>query len=314
MTAIAYLIAIVSGIAATSQVSFNNGIRRSLRSPFTTAAVNFVTAFGIMLAARLITEGSLALPLSEITKYPPWIWTGGMCGVVIVMAGIYCLPVLGSANSMMLMCFGQIMTGLVIDHFGLFSAPVSKMTPVRFIGALLEIAGVVLISMGKGGPAASKKGGRVLPYVILDVLAGAAGAMQVAINGTMTVAAGSALRSTFVSMTGALITTTVIISLIRAVKGRAALYDDETPPEGHVKFRLFFLTGGLAALTVVGGNAFTGPVLGTGAVTIMNLFGMMASGLVIDAVGFMGIEKKPVTAAKIAGMALMLAGTAMISL
>ena len=37
------------------------------------------------------------------------------------------------------------------------------------------------------------------------------------------------------------------------------------------------------------------------------------SGLVIDAAGFLGIEKKPVTLRKIAGMLLMLAGTALIS-
>ena len=68
------------------------------------------------------------------------------------------------------------------------------------------------------------------------------------------------------------------------------------------------------ALVVVGGNAITGPVLGTGMVTMMNLFGMMAASLAVDATGFLGLEKKPVTVRKLIGMALMLAGTAMISL
>ena len=73
------------------------------------------------------------------------------------------------------------------------------------------------------------------------------------------------------------------------------------------------VTGGLFALTVVSGNAAVAPILGTGLSTITNLIGMMASGLVIAAVGFLGIEKKPVTFLKIAGMLLMLAGTAVIS-
>jgi transporter family-2 protein len=72
--------------------------------------------------------------------------------------------------------------------------------------------------------------------------------------------------------------------------------------------------GALLAITVVGGNAIIAPVLGTGIATIMNLIGMMGGGLVIDATGFLGIEKQPATMAKIIGMFLMIAGTAMISL
>ena len=78
-------------------------------------------------------------------------------------------------------------------------------------------------------------------------------------------------------------------------------------------FKVWMVTGGLFALTVVSGNAAVAPILGTGLSTITNLIGMMAAGLAIDAVGFLGIEKKPVTFQKIVGMLLMLAGTALIS-
>ena len=314
MIFISYLIGIISGVAATAQASFNGEIRRRYRSPYITSAINFVVAFSIMLAARLIVERGLSLPVSEIAKYPLWIWTGGVCGVVIVMTGIICLPVLGSANNMMLLCFGQIMAGLLIDHFGLFSAPVSRMTLVRAGGAVLSVAGIVLISREKGSGSAGGKSGKLLLFIILDILAGFVAAMQVAVNGTMTVVAGSALRSTFISMSGALVTTFVIIGVITLVRGKRAVFDEGVPPESRPKITPFLLTGGLMALVVVGGNAMTGPVLGTGVVTIMNLFGMMASGLVIDAAGFLGIDKKPVTAVKLFGMLLMLAGTAMISL
>jgi transporter family-2 protein len=179
---------------------------------------------------------------------------------------------------------------------------------------VLSIVGIVLISREKGSGSTNGKSGKVLAFVILDILAGFVAAMQVAVNGTMTVVAGSALRSTFISMSGALVTTFVIIGLIILFKGKRAVYDDGMSPESRPRITPFLLTGGLMALVVVGGNAITGPVLGTGVVTIMNLFGMMASGLVIDATGFLGINKKPVTAVKVFGMLLMLAGTAMISL
>ena len=312
-----YLIGILSGVAATAQASFNGEIRRRYRSPYITAAINFVVALSVIAIVLLITEHSLALPVSEITKYPPWIWTGGVCGMVIVMTGIICLPVLGSANNMMLLCFGQIMGGLIIDHYGMFNAPLTEMTLMRAVGAVLETAGIVLISYEKGGRREKAKAGtgrKVMMFILLDVAAGFVAAMQVAVNGTLAVAAGSPVRATMVSMCGALITTALIICLITLLKGKAAVYDGGMPPKDPVKASPFLLTGGLMALVVVGGNAITGPVLGTGIVTMMNLFGMMASGLVIDATGFLGIEVKPVTVSKIAGMGLMLAGTALISL
>jgi transporter family-2 protein len=313
MTIIAYLIGIISGVTATVQASFNGEIRRRFRSPYITAAINYVVALAIIAAVLLVTERSLALPVSDILKYPPWIWTGGVCGATIVMAGILCLPVLGSAQNMMILCFGQIMAGLLIDHYGIFDAPVTKMTLMRALGAVLEIAGIAFISAEKTGNGGRGLNGRTLLFIVFDILAGFAAAAQVAINGTMAVVAGSPVRSTLISMCGALLTMTVICCLLSVFGGRTAVFDEKNPPAGRVRFTPFFLTGGLMALVVVGGNAITGPVLGTGMVTMMNLFGMMAAGLAIDATGFLGIEVKTVTKPKLLGMAMMLAGTALIS-
>ena len=314
MAIIAYLIGIISGVAATVQASFNGEIRRRFRSPYITAAVNFIVALTLIAIVLLITEHSLALPVSEIVKYPPWIWMGGVCGATIVMAGIFCLPVLGSARNMMLLCFGQIMAGLLIDHFGIFDAPVTKMSLMRAAGALLEIVGIAFISIEKGEKSKSGMSSKVMLFIVFDIFTGFVAAAQVAINGTLGVVADSPVRATLVSMCGALLTMAVICSIIGLTGGKASLFDGKKAPEGKIRFTPFFLSGGLMALVVVGGNAITGPVLGTGMVTMMNLFGMMAAGLAVDATGFLGIEKKPVTFRKIFGMALMLAGTAMISL
>ena len=48
--------------------------------------------------------------------------------------------------------------------------------------------------------------------------------------------------------------------------------------------------------------------------TVMNLIGQMSMGLVIDAIGFLGIEKKPVTLVKLLGVISMIGGTAVIML
>jgi transporter family-2 protein len=72
--------------------------------------------------------------------------------------------------------------------------------------------------------------------------------------------------------------------------------------------------GGALAIVVVLSNAVAAPILGTGIVAILNLVGMMVMSLWIDATGFLGIDKQPVTVIKVVGMILMTAGSALISI
>ena len=53
--------------------------------------------------------------------------------------------------------------------------------------------------------------------------------------------------------------------------------------------------------------------MGTGLAAILNILGQTVAGVLIDATGFLGIEVKPVTLRKLAGLAVMVTGTALIS-
>ena len=148
-------------------------------------------------------------------------------------------------------------------------------------------------------------------YAVLAFIDGIACSTQIAVNGTLRTVVQSVSKATIVSMSVAIISTAAVILVLTVLRGKRGIFDKT--PDDRPDFRVWMITGGLFALTVVSGNAAVAPVLGTGLATITNLIGMMASGLAIDAVGFLGIEKKPVTLKKISGMLLMLAGTALIS-
>ena len=321
---IAFLIGLIAGACSPTQASVNSRIRSELHSTYTTSILNFVAAAALLAALIAVIERNMHIPLGLIAAKPFWIWLGGACGTAIVMLNIICLPKLGSAKNAMLICFGQIMTGLVIDHFGLFDSAQISMNLVRLAGAVLVIVGIALVNgvlrTGRTAEDASEvsvetsgKGGSQLVYIILAMLCGFACSAQVAINGALKSVTDSALKATFISMVVGLIATLLITAIIIIRKGVAGIYDSGTPAKG-IKFRIWMLCGGSLAIIIVGGNAIAAPVLGTGIVTILNLIGMMAAGLVIDATGFLGIEKKPVTPAKVAGMLLMTAGAALISL
>lgn len=316
-----YLLGIIAGAASTAQASVNSKIRESFRSPYVVTVLSFIISIIVMALIVLVSERDLYIPLKTIAAQPFWIWLGGSCGTAIIILNILCLPKLGSARNVMIICFGQTLTGLVIDHYGMFGSPVVPMTLIRTAGAAVVLVGVALVNGVKREPGSesvdavrSENGGSVILYVILALLCGFACASQIAINGTLNKYAGSAGKATLISMAVGLITTLLVIGVLTAARGKGSIFDGGTPVRWFRGLKPWMAAGALLALTVVGGNAVTAPVLGTGIATIMNLIGMMGAGLIIDATGFLGIEVKPVTAGKVIGMILMVAGTAVISL
>jgi transporter family-2 protein len=49
--------------------------------------------------------------------------------------------------------------------------------------------------------------------------------------------------------------------------------------------------------------------LGAGGVVAATIAGQLAVGVVVDRLGLLGVERQPITAAKVAGIALLAAGT-----
>jgi transporter family-2 protein len=93
-----------------------------------------------MLALRL------PLPsLAFISKAPLWMWAGGAFGVCFISLALMLLPKLGASGFIALALAGQVVASLVLDHFGWFGLVERQMTLPRMVGAILLVAGVVLI-------------------------------------------------------------------------------------------------------------------------------------------------------------------------
>ena len=305
---LAVIIGLIAGVATTMQASINTEAGKVTRSPFITAGINFTVAWLCLAAFIIIREKRIFIPFELIKMYPVWIWFGGVCAIIIVSLNIICRPKLGAAGNVMILNFGQIMTGLIIDHFALFGSEEVRMTWMRFAGALLVTGGLVLVTADKSRRG-EKQAAFPMLYVILAFIDGVACCVQIAVNGTLRMVINSVSKATLISMSVAILSTLTVIAVLLLTKGRKGMLDEPQP----VRPKPWMFTGGFFALTVVSGNAAVAPVLGTGFAMILNLLGMMATGLLIDETGFLGIEKKPVTLRKVAGMLLMLAGTALIS-
>lgn len=304
----AYLLGLIAGLAQPLQTSLNGKLREKVRSPFVTSLVSFAMSVLLLIVIVLCVEKRIFIPFGEIIKMPPWIWCGGLCGVGIVILSVICLPRIGSAMTVVLTSFGQMMISLIVDQFGLFDSPRITLTLTRFVGACIVIAGVIIVS--RDPDRTGEKQHYPLLYIVLAFIAGTLCGTQIGINGTLGNVAGSPWVATLISMSVGLIGTAVLTLAVFAVKGRSGVFQDG--PE--IPFKWYMIFGGWLGVVIVGTNAITSPVIGTGMASIMNLIGFMIGGLVIDATGFLGIDVKPVTAAKITGIIAMIAGTVIITL
>ena len=67
--------------------------------------------------------------------------------------------------------------------------------------------------------------------------------------------------------------------------------------------------GGLAGALYVGSIVFTVRALGAGGLTAVTIAGQLGLAMVIDHLGWLGVERQPVTVAKLGGLALLAVGT-----
>ncbi|QJP13518.1 DMT family transporter [Starkeya sp. ORNL1] len=140
-----YLVAVGAGVSIAFQQILNSNLRIELGSPWWAGFVSYFVGTLAMLAAIIISGGSLLSP-SMIAR-TSWIsWTGGIFGAVFIGTAILMVPRLGGATVLALVVVGQMIGSLAFDHFGLLGVAQHAASPTRLLGAAFLVIGVVLIA------------------------------------------------------------------------------------------------------------------------------------------------------------------------
>jgi bacterial/archaeal transporter family-2 protein len=138
------IVALLMGAVLPLQASVNTKLADHVGSPILSALISFIVGTIALLTYVLITGIPLA-NAANARNASPITWTGGLMGAFFVAAAIILLPKLGVAMTVTLIIAGQMLTGLIVDHFGILGVPVKEINAFRLFGAFLVIAGVVLI-------------------------------------------------------------------------------------------------------------------------------------------------------------------------
>ena len=127
------------------QAPLNAQLARALGSPVAAAAVSFAAGAAalIVTTAVLFAAGGIA-PAARTA--PPWLFVaGGLMGAAFVTCSIVLTPRLGAAVFLGFAVAGQLIAGLVLDHYGLLGLAIREVSPGRLAGVALLIAGAVLL-------------------------------------------------------------------------------------------------------------------------------------------------------------------------
>ncbi|HSO07923.1 MAG TPA: DMT family transporter [Pelomicrobium sp.] len=140
LSALAFLV----GALMPVQVGINASLRVLLRDPLLAGLANFVSG-GVVIVLLLLL---LRVPLpgaAALASVPAWGWLGGVIGASVVVVSLMAGPKLGAATLFVLIITGQIVASMLLDHYGLMGYTVRPATLLRLIGAVMLVAGVILI-------------------------------------------------------------------------------------------------------------------------------------------------------------------------
>jgi len=143
------MIAVLSGVLLTLMI-MNNSYLSTFTSPlqasWITHGIGSIAAILIWVIARRRT---IRADKRDV-KIPIWCYFGGLPGAfTVLLAAITVNSPLSLSGSIVLMLTGQIVTGLLMDHFGMLGLTKRKITKRDSLTVLLLLLGSILIIMGR---------------------------------------------------------------------------------------------------------------------------------------------------------------------
>ena len=139
------LLPLLAGIAVAFQTPINGQLRMLVSSPLLAALISFL--LGTLVLAILVLVTKQQFPASSHLSGSDWYkFTGGILGAFFIVVMIVSVQRMSVANLLALVIAGQLITALLVDHFGLLGVKQSSITVTRALGAIALIIGTYLIN------------------------------------------------------------------------------------------------------------------------------------------------------------------------
>ena len=140
------LFAVLIGAVFAAQPSINAAAAQIFGSAIPAAVLSIAITLAASGGLMIVTN---TMPTAAMMKALPW-WVvfGGLIGVAVVAGGAAIVPITGAALFFVCFVAGQLAGSLLLDQFGAFGMAVRDVSPLRLIGLLCTLLGVVLVRYG----------------------------------------------------------------------------------------------------------------------------------------------------------------------
>ena len=119
----------------------NARVGRALGEPIYATVIVFFVAILIALLASLVF-GKSSLTTQNLQNLEPFDYGAGLIVAFYVISATVLAPKIGVANFIVMAVSSQILFSLMIDHFGLFGAPVKPISITQLFGAVMLLIGL----------------------------------------------------------------------------------------------------------------------------------------------------------------------------
>lgn len=101
-----------------------------------------LTLWGVALLGLLVSLLSVQRGLS--LGVPLYAYLGGLIGLLVILGTVFSIQSLGVVTAMTLILAAQLLTGAVVDHFGLLGQSIHLISLPKLLGLVLVAGGTLL--------------------------------------------------------------------------------------------------------------------------------------------------------------------------
>lgn len=132
---------LLAGIGIPMLAALNAALGTRIGSAASASVVLFAVA---LLCASVVAVAQGPSALGKVVTVPKHLLLAGILIAFYVLTITAIAPRFGVGNAVFFVLLGQLISAAAIDHFGLFGAQVSSLTPMRAAGIALMAVGVFL--------------------------------------------------------------------------------------------------------------------------------------------------------------------------
>jgi transporter family-2 protein len=301
MTALLASSALLLGALLAVQASANLQLAAAMGSPLgaATAQLALGTAVLVALAAAVGTLGAVDL----LASAEPWHLVGGLASALYISAGVLLFGRLGALSTVGLFVAGQMVASLAVDALGLLGVERRPLGAVGTVGAIAVLAGAAGIV---GGGVAGARVARRPAWIGLALAAGAGLALQGPVNAQLRGDLDAPVTAGAFSF---LVATAAMALVLLALQARTGVPRPRAPARAMPWWGWL---GGLVGAAYVTAVPLLIPEIGAAATIGLTVAGQQLASLAVDRFGLLRLPRRPLTASRVVGVALLLAGVAAI--